>query len=152
MLLVKGRAVSFDLTDGAEIDAPTDSSLLHDPTGRYWKKTSCLVMPIRKDGDEDDGDDFTRDYYGKNYQTRVGDVTLPPKRLDAWRYEGDVEEIWYTRPGKKYPGRYRHQFNGRNLRTLVKGTGRVRLYSRGSIFRLDMPRGAVADGRGFFWP
>jgi hypothetical protein len=153
MLIVKGRAVSFDLTDGGKIDAPASYGMMHDPAGRYWKSTSLLVAPFEKLGKDVDGDKYSKDYLGASHLTRVGDVRLPPKRLTDWCYEGEVERIWYTRTGRKYGGkRFQHAFNKPSLARLVKGRGRARLYSRNGCYRLELPRGAIADGRGFVWP
>jgi hypothetical protein len=154
MIIVKGRAVSFDMVDGSEIDAPARNAMLHDPRGRYWKRNSILVAPFKRGGGgEVDGDADSKDYLGRTHLTRVGDVPLPPKELSTWTYEGEVSEIWYTRHGAKYGGkRFRHAFNKSVLGRLVKGTGKARLYSRGSLYRLELPRGAIVDGRGLVWP
>ena len=153
MLICKGRSVSFDLADGSGIDAPAQNALLHDPTGRFWKSTSILVAPFSKGRDEVEGDSYSKDYLGRSHLTRAGDVRLPPKALSLWQYEGEVETIWYTRHGKKYGGkRFRHEFNRPSLARLVKGRGRARLYSLGSAYRLELPRGAIVDGRGLVWP
>lgn len=153
MLIVKGKAVSFDLTDKTKIDAPADHGMMHDPTGRTWKKTSVLVAPFKKLGDETDGDKYSRDYLGHSHLTHAGDVRLPPKELGAWQYEGEVERIWYTRTGKKNGGkRFQHKFNAIGFQRLVRGKGKARLYSRGNIYRLELSRGAQLDSRGFVHP
>jgi hypothetical protein len=153
LLIVKGKAVSFDMTDGSGIDAPARSAMLHDPRGKFWKKNSILVAPFKKLGQTSDGDSDSKDYLGRTHLTRVGDVPLPPKELSAWTYEGEVSEVWYTRHGAKYGGkRFRHAFNKSLLGRLVKGRGKARLYSRGSLYRLELPRGAIVDGRGFVFP
>jgi len=152
-VIAKGFAVSFDLTDGTAIDAPAAYAMLHDPTGRYWKRTSVLVAPFDKRGEEVEPSSAARDYLGRSWKTREGSVALPPKPLSAWRYEGEVECIWYRRHGAKYGGqRFKHRFNEPGLRKLIYGSGRARLYSRGRLYRLELPRGAIADSRGFFWP
>lgn len=152
MIVCKGFAVSFDLVDGSKIDAPTRNAMLHDPRGRYWKRTSILVAPFKRGSGEVDGDSDSRDYLGKNHLTRAGDVTLPPKELSAWTYEGEVKTIWYTRHGSKARGRFRHHFNESVVGRVLKGHGKARLYSRGRLYRLELPRGAIADGRGIVWP
>lgn len=153
MLIVKGRAVSFDLVDGAKIDAPAKYGMMHDPTGRTWKRTSVLIAPFEKLGDETDGDKYSRDYLGHSHLTHAGDVRLPPKELSAWTYEGEVERIWYTRTGKKNGSkRFQHEFNKSGFQRLVRGKGKARLYSRGNVYRLELPRGAHLDSRGYVWP
>ncbi len=153
MLIAKGKAVSFDMANGDEIDAPARSAMLHDPRGRFWKRTSILVAPFKRGSGETGGDADSKDYLGRTHLTRVGDVPLPPKELSAWTYEGECEKIWYTRHGAKHGGtRFHHTFNKSLLGRLVKGRGKARLYSRGSLYRLELPRGAIVDGRGFLWP
>jgi hypothetical protein len=152
-LIVKGKSVSFDLIDGSKVDAPAAWGMIHDPTGRKWKRTSVLVMPFEKLGEETEGDSHSQDYLGRTHLTRVGDVRLPPKSFGDWKLEGEVSEIWYVRTGRKYGGkRFRHRFNAPSLARFFKGKGRVRLYSRSGSYRLELPRGASVDGRGYVWP
>lgn len=152
-LIVKGRSVSFDLVDGYKIDAPAAWGMIHDPTGRYWKRTSVLVMPFDKLGAEVEGDKHSRDYLGRTHRTRAGDVRLPPRPLGEWKLEGAVSKIWYTRHGAKHGGkRFQHSFNAPSLARLFKGRGKVRLYSRTGAFRLELSRGAMLDARGYVWP
>lgn len=153
MLIVKGWKVSFDLDDDTGVDAPASWAMLHDPTGRYWKSTSVLVMPFKKLSRETRGDSYSKDYLGGSWDSLLGDVTLPPKPLGAWVYEGEVECIWYSRHGAKYGGRrFRHPFNSPGIARLLKGRGHARLYSRRGAFRLELSRGAILDGRGIVWP
>jgi len=152
-MICKGFAVSFDLEDGSKIDAPASFALLHDPTGRHWKKTSILIAPFHRDGVDVEPSSAAKAYLGSRHSTKQGDVDLPPRPLSAWDYEGDVEQIWYTRHGSKYGGRrFRHRFNSSGLQRLVRGVGRARLYSHGRLYRLELPRGAAVDDRGFLWP
>lgn len=153
MLIVKAHSVSFDLTDGTKMDAPARHGMMHDPTGRAWKKNSVLVGPYERLREESDGDKYTRDYLGRTHQVHVGDAKLPPKALGEWTTEGDVERIWYTRTGKKNGGkRFQHGINGFWLARLFKGKGRAVLYKHGAWLRLELPRGAILDSRGFIWP
>jgi hypothetical protein len=161
MLIVKGHAVSFDLVDGDKVDAPAKYGMMHDPTGRYWKKTSILIGPYERLREESDGDKYTRDYLGRNFDVRVGetylnragDMKLPPKALSAWTYEGKVEKIWYTRHGHKQGGtRFQHEINKPSVVRFFKGKGEGRLYRCGAWLRYDLSRGAISDGRGFVWP
>lgn len=150
-MICKGFAVSFDLTDGAQIDAPAAYAMLHDPTGRYWKRTSILVAPFDRRDDGGEPTSEVRRYLG--YDDRAGSIAVPPRGLSAWRYEGEVSCIWYRRNGAKHGGkRFRHEFNSPGLQRLVRGRGRARLYSRGRCYRLELPRGAIADDRGIVWP
>lgn len=161
MLIVKAHAVSFDLVDGKKVDAPARNGMMHDPTGRAWKKNSVIVGPYERLREESDGDKYTDDYLGRDYAVRVGDTylnragdsKLPPKALSAWMYEGEVEKVWYTRHGLKQGGRrFQHGINGFWIARLFKGKGSARLYKYGAWLRLDLSRGAILDGRGFVYP
>lgn len=153
MIIVKGRTVSFDMVDGSEVDAPSSAAMMHDATGRYWKRTSVLVGRFAKSSETTDGDKYSRDYLGHSHLTHVGDVALPPRDLSSWQYEGEVERIWYTRTGKKNGGRrFQHQFNKAGLQRLVRGRGKARLYKCGAWYRLELPQGAQLDSRGYVWP
>ncbi len=152
-LIVKGRSVSFDLVDSTKIDAPAAYGMIHDPTGRQWKRTSVLIAPFQKGGETVEGDRFSKDYLGRSHMIHAGDVRLPPRALSDWTLEGEVKRIWYTRTGAKYGGkRFQHEFGKMSFARLVKGKGRARLYSRGSTYRLELPRGAILDSRGLVWP
>jgi hypothetical protein len=153
LLIVKGHSVSFDLVDGDKIDAPAKNGMMHDPTGRAWRRNSVLVGPYEKLGDEVEGDKYTDDYLGRNWNVRAGDVRLPPKSLGAWTLEGPIERVWYTRHGAKRGGkRFQHGVNGFWIARLFKGKGGARLYRHGAWYRLELSRGAILDGRGFVWP
>lgn len=152
MLIAKGYAVSFDLADGGSVDAPARAAMLHDPTGKVWKRSSLLVGSFRRLGQPAESSGQSKDYFGRSYSARLGEIVLPPRELGAWTPLGDVETIWYTRPGKKARGRFRHEFNRAGLARLVKGRGKARLFRHGAFLRLELPRGAIVDGRGLVWP
>ena len=153
-LIVKGRTVSFDMTNGDEIDALKSHGMMHDPSGKYWKRTSVLIGAFSKaPASPTDGDKYSKDYLGHTHLTHVGDVQLPPRELSSWTYEGEVDRIWYTRTGKKNGGRrFQHQFNKAGLQRLFKGRGKARLYKHGAWYRLELPRNAQLDSRGFVHP
>jgi hypothetical protein len=150
-VIAKGFAVSFDMKNGDQIDAPAAFALLHDPSGRYWKKTSLLVAPFHKDGVDVDGSELAQDYLRRD--VKAGSIDLPPKPLSAWQPEGEIDCIYYRRNGARHGGqRFKHKFNEFSLDKLVRGSGKARLYSRGRLFRVELPRGAVADSDGLKWP
>jgi hypothetical protein len=152
-LIAKGRSCLFEMVDGSDVRC--SGGMLHDPSGRWWPKKSVLCGPFRQrmrpvDDDEYDGD--AKHYLGSSHKASIGSIDTPPKPLAGWDYLGEVDRIFYTRTGRKNPGRYQHKFNGKGFTTLIKGNGRVRLYRRGRYCRLELPRGAILDSRGFLWP
>jgi hypothetical protein len=154
-LIAKGnRSSAFEMVDGP--DVTVRGGMMHDPSGRWWPKRSVLFGPFRanlRDATDEEFDGPAKDYLGRGHNAKIGTVDTPPKDLASWKYIGDVEKIYYTRTGRKKPGRYVHEFNKRMaLATLVKGRGRVRLYRRGRYVRLELPKGAMLDSRGYVWP
>jgi hypothetical protein len=153
-MIAKGRSVSFDMVNGDEIDAPSSYAMLHDPTGKRWPRHSVLVAPLKQLGRQTEGNSHTEAYFGRDYLTLVGKVpSPPPKELPAWKYEGEVEMVWYTRIGLKHGGvRFKHKMNKMSLSRLLKGKGKAKLYSRGRLYRMELPRNADLDDRGYIWP
>lgn len=146
-LIAKGRGVTFELTNGDEVHC--SGAMMHDPSGRWWPSKSVLVGParLRESKIEIEGD--ARAYFGRS-DGHVGRVNTPPKALGDWSYLGEVADIFYTRSGRR-SGYYRHSFN-EGLMALLRGKKRVRLYKRGRFYRLELPRGAQLDDRGFVQP
>jgi len=156
MLIEKGKKVVFVMKDGPQVRPPAKAAMLHDPTGRLWKKNSILVCDYERairDATDDERKGWPKDYLGYSYDARVGRVRLPPKALGPWTKVGEVEEIKYVRGGTKRPGGYHHPFNkGSSFAVFVKGKKAVTLYKYGSCYRLEMPPGAILDARGIVWP
>lgn len=128
--------------------------MLHDPSGRAWPARSVLVGPFRgnlRRAAPDEVSPAARHYLGGSHDPKIGSVDTPPKDLGQWTYVGDVERIRYTRTGRKSPGRYQHPFN-EGLMAMIHGRRKVRLYRRGRYYRLELPRGAMLDARGYVWP
>lgn len=159
-LIHKARSVRIFMADGRTIKPRGD--MLHDPSGRAYPKSALIIGPFRKGGHSVPDNKFEgapRYYLGRGYRGRYGSVRLPPKNLRQWQFvgyvsKGDPEdgEIQYTRTGSRAPGGFYHAFNKRGLGSMFNGRGRVRLYRYGSFYRLQMPRGAIVDDRGFVWP
>lgn len=153
-LIDKGGSVALDLKDGRTIRPPGE--MLHDPSGKAWPRSSVLIGPSRgqlRAATRDEFDDDAQSYLGRDHLARASTLETPPKPLGAgWTYVGDVEEIRYTRRGRKQPGAYYHPFNKMGLTRLIHGKGRVRLYRRGRYHRLELPRNATLDARGFVHP
>ena len=152
-LIAKGRACRFDMKDGSSISAR--GGMLHDPSGRYWPRNSILIGPFRPRRRKVTDEEYRGsavDYLGRRHKAYVGSIDTPPKSLAGWTYEGEVETLWYTRGGTKARGRFYHDVNGHALSTAIKGRGKIRLYRRGRFYRLQLPRGAILDSRGYVWP
>lgn len=152
--IVKGRSTRFEMVDGPDVTC--SGGMIHDPSGRAWPKNSVLCGPFRprvRAATPKEYRGWARDYLGTSHRPMVGIVDVPPRTLSEWTYLGEVERIYYTRIGAKRPGRYVHTFNKPSaFATLVRGNGRVRLYRRGRFVRLELPRGAQLDARGYVWP
>jgi hypothetical protein len=146
-LIAKGRGVTFELSNGREIHC--SGAMMHDPSGRWWPSRSVLIGParLRESKVEIEGD--AKAYFGRS-GGHLGRVNTPPKPLKDWDYLGEVADIFYTRSGRR-SGFYRHQFNA-GLMSILRGHKKVRLYRRGKFCRLELPRGARLDDRGFVAP
>ena len=154
-LVLKGTDVAFELEDGREIEASKRYGMLHDETGREWPARSVLVGPFRKGGEAGDPPKRARDYLGRTYTIKQGEAKteIVPRALWNWDELGQVARIYYLRGGTKAPGRWQHPFNKRSaFAVLVKGPGKVTLYKWGAWYRLQLPRNAILDSRGFVFP
>jgi hypothetical protein len=160
VLIVKGHAVIFELDDGKEIRPRASLGMAHDPDGEAWPKRSVLIASYKRGrGAPAEYKGPARAYLGRNYKPRQGTMELPPRALAEWTYVGRVSQIFYERPGTRAPGKYRHKFGkGDHFHRLFKGNGPMpRLYRSpalrcGTVYRLELPPGSVADDRGYVWP
>jgi hypothetical protein len=153
--IVKGRNVRFEMKQGPDVSC--SGAMMHDPTGKAWPAKSVLCGPIkrrlRKASDEELSG-AGKHYFGGSYPAKVVEINAPNRSLDGWKYLGEVERIYYTRVGRKNGNvLFQHPFNKPSaLATVMKGRGKVRLYRKGRFVRLELPRGAILDSRGFVWP
>ena len=159
MLVSKGSHVGFKLAGKTrkKIWCPARAGMLHDPSGDSWPKCSVLVACYergRKKPSREQYQGAPRDYLGRQYQARVGSIALPPRDLDQWQEIGELEEIYYLRPGTKAPGKYRHKFNAPRgmyrIMFLFKGRGDARLYKLDRMYRIEVER-CIIDDRGFVY-
>lgn len=156
MLIVKGSRVSFDLVDGRKLDAPSESGMMHDPTGTSWPKCSVLVAPFAK-GTRVASSKESESYFGSDYQSHQGSVDLPERSLKGWEKVGDLKEVWYRRQGGRFlkpngrPDDFRHAFH-KGLAALFGKKKSAVLYRKGPLFRIEMRRGCVLNFRGFVSP
>lgn len=151
-LVSKGHSCIFELKDGRDVKAT--GGMMHDPSGRSWPSRSVLIGPFRgnlRRAQPHEVDGAARHYLGNSHPAKIGLVNTPPKALGAWTYVGEVENIIYTRTGRRRPGRYQHPFN-KSWVTIFTGKKRVRLYRRGRYYRLQLPRKAILDSRGYVVP
>jgi hypothetical protein len=152
-LICKGTEVLIELVGGGDV---LGEALLHDPTGKWWPSRSCLIGSFDKfpaAAKPKEAPKEAAQYLGRSYVIRAGSVALPPRAIGQWDKIGQVEAIYYRRQGTKARGRFRHRFNqGLSLSALIKGEGKATLYQHGRWYRLELPRTAILDDRGFVWP
>jgi hypothetical protein len=153
--IVKGRNVRFEMKQGPDVTC--GGAMMHDPTGRAWPAKSVLCGPIKRrlrSASDAELEGAGRHYFGGSYPAKVVEIDAPERSMAGWKYLGEVERIYYTRVGRKNGNvRFVHPFNKAGaLSTVFKGKGKVRLYRKGRFVRLELPRGAILDTRGFVWP
>jgi hypothetical protein len=157
VIVVKGTHVAFDLKgrshdrERPDIVCRASLGLMRDPEGMRWPRCSALIGPFGKGGPVVESA-YARKWVGKGVTTRQGSVALPPKDLSAWKTLGEVETLYYLRPGTRAPGMYRHAFNKDVLSRLVFGRRKVMLRKHGRFYRLDMGDRCTIDDRGFVFP
>ena len=156
MLIVKGTRVAFDFVDGAEMDVAPKSAMMHDAEGRDWPRCSVLIGPFSAgttSGVPTGGKSLraARDYYGRNYVLKAGDLDTPPRAMAGWRKVGSVRRIYYYRPGNRHRGDFQHPVGARK-HVFFGPKGRASVYVRGRWVRLELPSGCILDDRGFVWP
>lgn len=158
-LVAKGHSCLFELEDGRDIK--TAGGMLHDPTGKAWPKHSVLVGRFRGNLRRAQGSEVSRaarSYLGDDHRVSIGNINTPPKPLAGWQRYGKVERIYYTRTGSKFVTRtdgrrrFQHGFGEWHLVNLFRGRGSATLYRRDRYWRLELPRNAVLDERGFVFP
>jgi hypothetical protein len=150
MLIAKGSAARFELENGW---AHASGTMLHDPSGSSWPSCSLLFASFKRGGREATKDErAAREYLGREYEIRVGTVTLPTRDLSAWTEIGPVSRIEYTRPGTKAPRRYFHNFGERRLAGLFRKGELPTLYRLGRVYRLELRKGCTVDDRGIVHP
>jgi hypothetical protein len=136
MWLIKGREISFDLTDGETLELPIDHGMIHSPdTAKRcfvyfgpFKKTKTSVSELPR---------MASLYFGNAYAGHVAYIDIPG---GLWRSMGRVDTIFYDRPGE-HRDYYRHKFSEP-----------IPLSRNGRFHRLSLPRGCVVNDRGFVSP
>jgi hypothetical protein len=141
MLIAKCYAVTMHLKDGGVVRAPKGAALLHDPTGKFWPKTSCLISTFTRAGKKlDEPKDEERAWAVDPDAVREGSLNTPPRRGAGWVRVGNVISIDYTRKGT-HGDQFEHEFKRP-----------VALFRRGRVMRLELGKGAVFNWRGFCNP
>jgi hypothetical protein len=155
--IVKGRSCRFEMKEGPDVTCA--GAMMHDPTGKAWPSKSVLCGPIKQRLGRASDEELAgagKHYFGGSYPARVVVIQTPnahDRPLTGWKYLGEVERIYYTRVGRKNGNvRFVHEFNRKGLTQLVMGKKKVRLYRKGRFVRLELPRGAILDTRGFVHP
>ena len=142
MLIAKCYATALHLDGGGTI-RPSGAALMHDPTGRHWPKTSCLIASFRRTGKpiQKPTDEATA-WATDPSMVKMGIANTPGRSLDGgWKFVGRVNRIDYTRHGA-HADKYTHEFKAPH----------PRLYRKGRVLRLELGRGAVFNWRGFVNP
>jgi len=160
MLVAKCYQITLVLEGGKRVHPK--GAALHDGTGHIWPKNSVLIAPFKAEGRALPSPDKEAQRWSKTPENvRAGSVDLPPKPLGSWTLRGCVERIDYTRYGE-HADKYTHKFDGHGEKNgdgpfaaallFEEGTPHPILYSLRSIYRLELPKGAVFNWRGFVWP
>jgi len=149
MLIDKGFDVGFTLASGKELDIAGD--MLHDPDGESWPSCSLLFLKVKR-GPPVEMPSDARWYFGRGYEAHQGSVELPRKALESWKPIGEVETIYYERPGLRAPGKFRHGFGKRRWQALFKKGKLPTLYRLDGAYRLELGRGCVATDLGIVFP
>ena len=150
MLIRKGTRVVLDLRDGRSVVCPAKWGMFHDPDGHEWKQSQVLVIPYSETGEVIEYGP-ARSYFGSGYDIIHGESDPPPRALTQWTKVGALKKIWYTRPGTRHPGPFKHKVGDGWLDWLL-GKRRAFLYRRRGAFLLDFPDGLTADARGCVHP
>ena len=150
MLIAAGWAVRIELEDGPTLVGAAGAALLHDPSGRHWGSCSALVHTIHKLGAPCD-DAYATKYLGTPKQ---GEVSLPPRALSGWKFEGRAEAILYTRRGK-HAGHYAHPFGETSFAGFQVGQDATlfpRVYSWRGAYRIELGPQCVWNEKGIVYP
>lgn len=155
-MLCRGTRVILQLVEGRDIKPPAGYGLLHDTEGKQWPKNVVLLGPFSRGGSTKDEKipSNVRYYLGRTYTIHRGEANTEslPHALSAWTKVGDLEVLYYCRGGTRGPGCAHHKLNKRVLDRALRGKGSVGVYKHGRWYRLQFPRGAQIDDRGFVWP
>jgi hypothetical protein len=140
MILIKGRNVQFQMSDGKWISPSRRYGLIHDPDGTQLPrcfvylgpyKTTSQRVPLTRDAEA---------YFGPDYQGTAAVVDVP---RGPWEPLGDAVQIRYDRPGTRYRGKYYHFFNEKTV---------VQLSKCKNHFRIELQDGCIVNWRGFVYP
>lgn len=126
MLIAKCYSVVLHMKDGSVVRAPKGAALLHDPSGKHWPKTSCLISTFKRAGKPlEDPKEEEHAWAVDPDAVREGAINTPPRRA-GWTKVGDVVSIDYTRKGA-HADQFEHEFKRP-----------VPLYRRGRVMRLEL--------------
>lgn len=153
-MLCRGTRVVLELVSGEKIRPPGAYGLLHDTEGKSWPKSTVLLGPFQRGGRADEVPSAVRYYLGRTHTIHQGEAETEslPRRLGQWERLGELAVIYYCRGGTKARACFHHEMNRRLLERAMHGRGKVTVYKFGRWYRLQFPRGARIDDRGFVWP
>jgi hypothetical protein len=108
MLIAKCYAIALHLKDGRTVRP--GGVLLHDPSGKYWPKTSCLITTLKKLGRPLEPPTDEEIAWARDPKfVREGSAFAPAARsTSSWSRVGEVTEIDYRRYGE-YADEYNHE-------------------------------------------
>jgi hypothetical protein len=153
-MLCRGTRVILELTEGRDIKPPAGYGLLHDTEGKEWPKNVVLLGPFRRGGKTEEVPSRVRYYLGRTHIIHQGHAATEslPRELSAWKEVGKLRVLYYCRGGTKGPGCAHHKLNKSIIDRLLHGRGTVTVYKHGRWYRLQFPRNARMDDRGFLYP
>lgn len=138
-ILIKGKDVKFQMTDGRWIVAPADYGMIHDPDGKRLDRCFVYVGPFKNSGESVALTNDAETYFGSKSHGLKAVVDVPK---GPWTPLGQATQILYRRPGK-FKGKYFHFFD---KKTTV-------LISRcRNHFRIELQNGCIVNWRGFVYP
>jgi hypothetical protein len=139
MILIKGKEVRCEMSDGSIFHPPARYGLIHDPDGKQLPKCYVFIGPYKTSKKPVEMTSDAKSYFGSDYKPTGAVVDVPD---GDWHPMGDVVQIFYKREGK-YKGKYFHLFAKRTTVVLSRCK---------SHFRLELPSGCIVNWRGFVYP
>ncbi len=136
MLIAKCYAIALHLKDGRKVRPA--GTLLHDPSGKDWPRTSCHITAFNRSGRPLESPTDEEVAWARDPKTvREGSVIVPARSMSSWSRVGEVTTIDYRRVGE-YADEYTHEFKQKTM-----------LYGKGRVHRLELGRGSQFNWRGF---
>jgi hypothetical protein len=160
MLIAKCYALALHLKDGRTVRP--GGVLLHDPSGKCWPRTSCLITTFRKTGRPLESPTDEEIAWARDPKSvREGFAFVPAARsMSSWSRVGEVVEIDYKRVGE-YQDLYVHEFKRpvslyvssfTYPQSITKVDKAWELYKKQRTYRIELGPKAEFNWRGFVSP